>query len=328
MTHWSKQKEMAGSVWQMKLVFNLYRNLGLHTMRTLLHFIVFFFFLFSPGSRRVSRNFLSAVARLEHLPSVTLKNVYRHFYCFAYALLEKLAAWSQQITVKDLLLKSSDIDLLVKQLIDGKGAVILCSHLGNTEMLRALASLEAGTSLPPFGINSIVDFSGTSKFNRLLSEINPASMLRLISASAIGADTIIDLSNRLNQGELVIIAADRTAAKNQSKTIVLKFLGKEAHLPIGAFILASLLDAPLYHMFAVRKHDLDLKSPYEFHVYKSKFDLSGSRKERMAKIKGLMEEYIHYLEDLCRKHPYQWYNFFDFWKTPQTLKNNNKGASK
>jgi predicted LPLAT superfamily acyltransferase len=327
MTHWSTQKEVAGGVWQMRFVFNLYRSLGPAGIRIILHLIVFFFFLFSPGTRRVSKYFLRAVARLEHLPAVTLKNVYRHFYCFAYALLEKVAAWSQQIMVKDLILKSADIKLLIEQLMDGQGAVILCSHLGNTEMLRALGSLEAGKSLPPFGINSIVDFSGTSKFNKLLAEINPASMLRLISASAIGANTVIELSHRLDKGDLVIIAADRTAAKNPSKTVALKFLGKEAYLPIGAFILASLMDAPLYHMFAVREKDLDLNSPYEFHVYKSKFDLSGSRKQRMLKIKGLMDEYIRHLEDLCRKHPYQWYNFFDFWKTPPREINTHTGES-
>jgi predicted LPLAT superfamily acyltransferase len=324
MAHWSKQKEAAGGVWQMKLVFRLYRMVGLSRIRLLLHVIVLFFFLFSPAARRISKTFLETVASLENLPAVHAKDIYRHFYCFSYTLLEKLAAWAEQIKVKDLVFRTRDIDILIEQLARKQGAVILCSHLGNMEMLRALASLEAGKTLPPFGINSIVDFSGTSKFNRLLKEINPASMFRLISASAIGVDTIIDLVNRLGQGELVIIAADRTAAKNQFKTGTVRFLGKEAYFPIGAFMLASLLDAPVYHMFAVRKNDLNLKSPYEFHVYKSKLDLTGSRKERMVKIKGLMEEFVVHLEDLCRRHPYQWFNFFDFWKAPPAKKDGKK----
>jgi len=328
MTHWSEQREAAGGIRQMRLVFKLYRHLSLPVIKTFLHVIVLFFYLFSPKARRASRKFLTMVAQRGNLPAVSFKNVYHHFFCFAYALLEKLGAWSGQIMVKDLVLKSPDITLLVQQLSHKKGAVILCSHLGNTEMLRALASLEAGKSLPPFGINSIVDFSGTSKFNRLLSEINPASMVHLVSASAIGADTIIDLAHRLSQGELVIIAADRTAAKNRSRTQRLKFLGKEADLPIGAFILAGLLDAPLYHMFAVREKDLDLQSPYEFHIYQSKITLSGPRKQRMQRIRALMEEFLHYLEDLCRRHPYQWYNFFDFWKSSQTQQNNNTGVNK
>jgi len=181
-----------------------------------------------------------------------------------------------------------------------------------------MASLEAGKTLPPFGINSIVDFSGTSKFNKLMEKINPESMVRLYSASAIGPETIIELSNRLESGDLVIIAADRTAAKNRSKSGKVRFLGQDAYFPLGAFVMASLLDAPIYHMFAVRQDDLDFKSPYELYIFKSGFDFAGSRKERMKKVLELMEEYSGHLEKLCISHPYQWFNFFDFWKTPRS----------
>ena len=94
-------------------------------------------------------------------------------------ILEKLSAWAEDIKVKDLGYISPDAVALKNQLQKKLGAVVLCSHLGNTEMLRALASLEAGISLPHFQINSIVDFSGTTRFNQLLKEINPKSMLGL-----------------------------------------------------------------------------------------------------------------------------------------------------
>ncbi len=316
MAHWADTREAAGSVWQMKLVYRLYRVLGLSWIRLLLHVIVFFFFAFAPAARRISRSFLSAVAAMNKTPAPTLRQVYRHFYCFSFALLEKISAWARDIKAADLVPRGPDLDALEEQLRQKRGAVILCSHLGNTEMLRALGSTEAGRTLPDFGIHSIVEFSGTARFNRLLAEINPASMVRLISAAAVGPDTVIGLADSLSRGDLVIIAADRTAAGNRGKTLGVRFLGRAAQLPIGAFVLAQLLGAPLYHMFAVRRNDLDMRSPYEFYVFKSVVPLTGGRRERMMRIRELMNEYITHLEALCRLHPYQWYNFFDFWDTP------------
>lgn len=320
MAHWSEKKEKGGSIWQMRLLFRIYKFLGPKGIAPFLHIVVFFFYLFSPGARRVSRQFLTAVAKKKGEKSPRKRDVYYHFVSFSFSLLEKLSAWDMNIRVGDLIPKTPDIKLLVDQLKAKKGAVILCSHLGNMEVLRALASLDSdsGELLPPFGINSIVDFSNTSRFNKFLEEINPKSMVRLVSTRTMGADTIIDLKERISAGDLVIIAADRTAADNRGKTGTTNFLGETAYFPQGALVLASLMDAPVYHMFAVRTDDKDQSSPYEFHVYQSKFDLSGSRKERMVKIQGLLNEYVSYLEALCVEHPYQWYNFFDFWKNPES----------
>ncbi len=316
MAHWADRKEASGGVWQMKLVYRLYRILGLARIRLLLQGIVFFFFVLAPAARRISRSFLTTVADVTGRPAPTWRSVYRHFYCFSFALLEKVAAWGGDIRAAELIPRGPDITPLVDQLREKHGAVILCSHLGNTEMLRALGTLEAGRTLPAFGIQSIVEFSGTARFNRLLEEINPQSMVRLISAAAVGPETVITLSDGLKRGDLVIIAADRTAAGNRGKTLPVRFLGREAHFPIGAFVLALVLETPVYHMFAVRKDDLDLRSPYEFHVFQSRVLLTGGRQNRMINIQALMNEYIAHLEALCRLHPYQWYNFFDFWHHP------------
>lgn len=317
MAHWSEVREKSGSVWQMRLLYNLYKGLGPKGLKPWLSFVVFFYWAFSPSARRSSREFLSAVRehRGEDRPKVG--DVLRHFQAFAYSLFEKLAAWSGQLKVEDLIPIGPDLNSLVQSLEARQGAVILCSHLGNIEVLRALGSLEAGRSLPAFGIHSIVDFSGTSRFNEFLKEINPRSMVKLVSASAMGADTIIALKEALNQGDLVIIAADRTAKANRGRSGQTRFLGRTAWFPLGSLILASLMEAPVYHMFAVRVDDLDPSSPYEFHVCRSQISFQGSRKDRMAKIQDLLDEYVAHLERLCLNHPYQWYNFFNFWQPPQ-----------
>jgi predicted LPLAT superfamily acyltransferase len=215
-----------------------------------------------------------------------------------------------------IVIKTPDAEGLMELVRGGNGAFVICSHLGNAEVLRALATTEVARMLPHFGITSIVDFSGTARFNRLLEEVNPGSMLRLVPASDIGVDTIIILKERIASGELVIIAGDRTAARTRDRVSEVFFLREPAYFPQGAFILASLMDAPVYFMFGVREEDRDLDSPYGLYVYKASTDLHGSRRQRMTKVQTLIEEFVERLESLCVAHPLQWYNFYDFWKKP------------
>ena len=140
MAHWSDQKEAAGRVWQMRLMYRLSRSLSPAVLSIILRVTVLFFYLFSAEARRVSLKFLTAVAALEGRPAPRVRDVFRHLFCFARALLEKLSAWAGEIGVKDLDFVGPDLDPIWEQLAARRGAVILCSHLGNTEMLRALAS--------------------------------------------------------------------------------------------------------------------------------------------------------------------------------------------
>lgn len=318
MAHWSEVRERGAGSLRLALMVWCYRRLGMARLRRLIHPLVWGMWLGAPALRRVSRRYLALVAAKAGLPRPRALDSYRHVYSFACSLLEKLAAWTGGIALADLAVKTEGVGDLIAELRRGQGAVVVCSHLGNVEVLRALASLEVerGQAIPRFAVNSIVEFGGSAQFNRMLAKANPDSTLRLVPASDMGADTIIALKDRLNQGELVIIAGDRTAAANRGKTERVPFLGRTAYFPQGAFVLASLLEAPVYFMFGVRGDDFDAASPYGFYVWRAGVELRGSRRERMAKIRLLVEEYVGHLEGLCLEHPYQWYNFFDFWKNP------------
>lgn len=307
MSHWSQKREKSGSIWQMSLIFFLYKKLGKNIFRGLLHIVTFFFYLFSPSARAVSKKFLSKVGS---------RGVYRHLYSFSNLLIEKLSSWAGDADYTDLIPVTEDIEIITTQLAEGNGAVIICSHLGNIEMLRAIAKLDSGKNLPDFGIHSIVDFNVSSKFSRLMEKINPEYNVQLVDASKIDVSTIIELQEAVNNGDLVVIAGDRTAKNNKNKNFEVEFLGEKAYFPQGAFILANLLESPIYYMFAVRQNDANYDSPYEFHVYKSKYDIICSRKERKEKMEKVAKEYVGYLETLCKAHPHQWFNFFNFWENP------------
>ncbi len=181
-------------------------------------------------------------------------------------------------------------------------------------MLRAIGSLESGSRLPDFQTISIVNFAGTAQFNAFLKEVNPKAMMKLINAENMGPDDIIYMKERIECGDLVVVACDRTPGGNRKQISIKNFLGEDAPFPRGAFLLSVLLEAPVYHMFAVREDDFNLDSPYELYLYKSEMKMQYTRKTRDILVSKLMDEFTGHLEKLCLNHPYQWFNFFDFWK--------------
>jgi predicted LPLAT superfamily acyltransferase len=90
-------------------------------------------------------------------------------------------------------------------------------------------------------------------------------------------------------------------------------LNEKAAFPYGPFILAALLNAPAYFVFALRRGDLSLSSHYDMHVHKSSLSFDCPRREREKRTAELARLFSEQLEYHCKQHPYQWYNFYDFW---------------
>jgi len=312
--HWRDQSEKAAGYWQMRFMLASYRLLGARGLRLVAYPIVFFFWLFAAPVRALSRAFLERAARFRGAPAPRKLETFKHVSSFAFSMIEKIAAWSGDIDLSRVRFHDDSVGDLIARLESGKGAVVICSHLGNVEVLRALATRAETGVTRKFGVTSIVDFGGTAQFNKLLKEINPESMTRLVSAVDMGVDTVLELQSRLAEGELIVIAGDRTASTTRDKTERVSFLGAEAKFPQGAFILASLMESPVYFMFGVRERDMDPESVYDMRVARSKADFSGSRKERREKTREMIGEFARLLEGYAAEHPLQWYNFYDFWK--------------
>jgi predicted LPLAT superfamily acyltransferase len=49
------------------------------------------------------------------------------------------------------------------------------------------------------------------------------------------------------------------------------------------------------------------------HVHKLGIATGISRQERKAMTEAWARQFAALLEGYCLQHPYQWYNFFDFW---------------
>jgi len=185
----------------------------------------------------------------------------------------------------------------------GKGVLFIGSHLGNLEVLRALAQTDRGIA-----INALVSTRNSPKLNKLILSINPSAAERLVEIDTLGPDSIMRLQDRIHAGEHVAVAADRVSVRHRERSTHAPFLGAPAPFPEGPFILASLLACPVYLLFCLR-----IGGRYRIFVEPFADPLVLPRRRRRQALELAIVRYAQRLEAHCLLAPTQWFNFFDFW---------------
>lgn len=295
-THWSQQQER-GSAWGLRFSLWCYRRAGARALHALLYPVIAWFFLFSSTARAASMDFLS---RVQGKPA-SLRDSFRHFLSFGRAIVHKLQAWNGEIRHTDVAFHQRQ--LLLDQKASGRGCVILTSHLGNTDICRALSGYVEGLHL-----NVLLFTRNARAINNVLQSINDASM-EVLEIDEVDPGTAMLLNDKISRGEFVVIAADRTPpGTTHHRVTAARFLGQPVLLPQGPFILASLLECPVYLMFALHNGQ-----QYEIFIEPFANPIELPRRQRELLLPGVVQRYAERLEHYCRLAPLQWFNFFDFW---------------
>jgi len=313
--HWSSITER-GSYWGIKLLAASYKLGGHWLCRAIMYPVIFYFFLTGHSARKASISFLKQVK--SYAPDQPLlqgtvgwRQSLKHFLAFGNAALDRIDAWCDRIQL-------SEVDfpnraLLADQLEAGQGAVLLVSHLGNLELCRAISVHQKKVR-----VNVMVLTQNAENFNRVLKQLNPDSSLNLIQVTDLGPTTSMLLQQKIEEGELVVIAGDRTSSNTQGRVIYAPFMGEEAPFPQGPFILAGLLDCPVYLMFCLRE-----QGRYRVHLETFSNTLKGPRKGRMQRLEAAVNNYSSRLEYYAQREPLQWFNFFDFWRKDSEIQRTN-----
>ena len=301
--HWAQMEELS-VIWGMRFLLRVYLLFGRRVLQVFLYPVVTYYWLINRQARQASQDYLNRLAVFA--PSLKLRGSlfwsYRHFISFANAIIDKLAAWSGALAVSDVEYRGRDE--LLAAIGKGRGALLLGSHLGNLEVCRVIANLDNVV-----GINVLVHTKHAQKFNQLLNQTSDKSHLNLIQVTEINAATAVVLNDKIDAGELVIIAADRTPVSSQQRVATVTFLGAEALFPQGPIILASLLKCPVYTVFCLKQQGRHI-------IYFDHFSgrLKFPRKTREQAMQQIIQCYAERLQLYCLKEPLQWFNFFDFWR--------------
>lgn len=299
---WAQEKER-GSLLLMRFTAWCARHLGRRLISPLLHVIVLYFFIFGRRARKSIYAYQSQLATFapEQQPAASYWRVFQQFMCFAEALLDKLDAWQGKIQRQQLVF--NDPELIPRLQRQGQGVLLMGSHLGNLEVCRAMAQL---TDRVP--LNVLVHTKHAVQFNQLLGD-SGASHLNLLQVTEVGPDTMIMLNERLARGEWVVIVGDRIPVHG-GRTVEVDFLGAKAPLPQGPYLLAGLLQCPVYLLFCLRQGK-------QFRIDLEHFSdgIRWKRSTRDAVIAEQAQRYADRLAEQCLRAPLQWFNFYPFWSS-------------
>ena len=120
------------------------------------------------------------------------------------------------------------------------------------------------------------------------------------------------MAERVARGEFVVIAGDRVPVSHNPRVAVADFLGAPAAFPVGPYVLAGVLQCPVFLLFSMRR---GRRSDLYFEHFRDAVRIP--RKERDAALAQMAGDYAKRLEHHTAQAPLQWFNFYDFWHLPE-----------
>lgn len=311
---WTNDNEVVKSNKALLLLLKLFKFQPSWLVHLLIYPVAFFYWIFSKRGRDMSLNYQRNLSEYTNKEAPKKISAYRQILSFCLCVLEKMEGWLGKINLNQLEYQDDDVKALISQLNEGKGAILFGAHMGNLELLRALASYDRTNVDHPIQVIIIMQKNATQQFAKTIQEINPKFELNAVDPEEITPETIERFSDLIDNGGLLVLTGDRLSANSNSKTITTNFLGKPAKLPYGVFLIAALLKAPVYYTFAMRKRLTAFNPINRMYVTKSQISFEDCpRGERENRIKLFADEFVTQIEQKCKEYPYQWYNFYNFW---------------
>jgi len=277
-----------------RLIARITLSLGRPAGRLLLYPITLYFVLFSGKARHASRRFLS---RALNRP-VDLGDVFRHYHTFAATILDRVYLLSGRQDFFEIEIHGEPI--LREQLRGNRGCLLLGAHLGSFEVLRSLAEAYPGLQVRPMMYRA-----NAEKIERVLRAINPEIAGQVIPIGE--PDSLLQVQEALAKNQAVGILGDRIAAGD--KTVSCRFFDRPCRFPAGPMLLAGLLETPVVLFFGLYQGGRH----YEVHFELLTPRLSLEREQRQRQVTEWTQRFAERLEYYCRRTPFNWFNFYDFW---------------
>lgn len=197
--------------------------------------------------------------------------------------------------------KSTGLAPMRAALAEGKGAVLVATHIGNWEL--------AGQILTDIGapLALVMYEAETDEARAALDALERERGFRVIRADGSPATAAAILA-ALRDGCMVGIMGDRLLAGGGAEV---ELLGETARLPVAPYVVAAQAGAPVFHTYCVRT---GLRR-YHFIGFEAGVPVLGQRSERAGNLQRAAQSYADHVGQVLREHPHQWGNFHDVWAT-------------
>jgi predicted LPLAT superfamily acyltransferase len=278
----------------LRLIIWIAMHLGRSTARLLLYPITLYFLITAHTARRMSYQYLQRIRGR----AASARHVFRHFHWFAATILDRVYLLRGKFAYFDVTIHQAEV--LHRQINSGKGCILLGSHLGSFEVLRAL-----GVTQQEFPLKVLMDISHNENITRFLDSLNPEIADTVIVPDR--PDTLLRVRESLNAGFLVGMLGDRVVGGG--KTTQCDFLGARATFPAGPILLAAMMHCPVILFFGLYRG----ANRYDIHFEPFALEIILDRDHRPEEIQRAMQRYVERLEYYARLAPYNWFNFYSFW---------------
>ena len=183
---------------------------------------------------------------------------------------------------------------------EGRGGIIITSHLGNYEI--------AASAFKDIGLKLMI-MMGEREAKQVARQQRKSLESKKIIIQVSSAEEVSPLSGLealkfLREGGFVSIAGDIVWTDPRSRVSV-KLFGHKVKIPSAPYLLGIISGSPVFSLFTFRlgkgKHKI-VMSPLPMVS-------SSLRGDRKAAIQASAQEYANALEKVILSYPYQWYIF-------------------
>jgi predicted LPLAT superfamily acyltransferase len=290
---WAKHRER-GSVFWLRVMSWISLRLGRAVSRIITYCIAAYFFMLAPRARRYARDYLRRVLGRPATPM----DRFRQIFAFASTIHDRVFFLNGRFELFNVSVDGEAIACATRT-SDG-GALLMGAHLGSFEATRAL-----GRRLPDQQIAMAMYADNARKINAALTAISPRLKTDIIELGPLSA--LLEIRARLAAGAFVGMMGDRALGAEAVEEVM--FLGAPAAFPLGPFRVAAKLRRPICFMAGF------YLGGNRYHVVFEKIaDFSATQSDgEAAAVREALHHYVAVVERYCRKYPYNWFNFLDFW---------------
>jgi predicted LPLAT superfamily acyltransferase len=291
---WVTHRER-GSMTMLRIMTFLSLRLGRPGGRVFLYLIAAYFFTFAPTARRHARAYLRRALGREP----TAADRFRHVLTFATTIHDRVYLMKDRLDLFDISVEGEEF---VGSALEARnGAFLMGAHVGSFDIIRAF-----GQRQPGLRVAMAMYEDNARRVNAMLAAINPAAKPDVIALGHM--DAMLKIQEYLGRGIFVGVLGDRTLGNEATQEV--GFLGKPARFPIGAMRAAAVMRRPVIFMIGL------YRGGNRYHVvFETLADFSSVEPgERTAAVRAAIARYAALLEKYVRSDPYNWFNFFDFWR--------------
>ena len=253
--------------------------------------VIPFCLLFSPGARHAYRYFRR---RWHNGCLKALWHTYVNHVLFSQVVIDRFAMFAG----KKMSLQVEGHDAF-KRLAQGEeGFVMLSAHVGCYEM----AGYELVSDSKPF--NALVYGGEKASVMQGRQQLFGHNNIHMIPIRT-DMSHLFEIDRALSAGEIVSIPADRVFGS--PRTVTVNLLGAAAELPLGPFQVPAMRQLNVVTVNVMKTSTRG----YTAYVKVLDYDKQTPRKQQ---VQQLATAYAAELEQVLRRFPTQWYNYFEFWK--------------